>query len=75
MTDMGRKVWSDPAKANPMLNRIPLRRFAGKVQLVQYSPAGNVTADERALYIILSTRELYLVIRASAVKGSFSPLK
>ncbi|PVD38697.1 hypothetical protein C0Q70_01317, partial [Pomacea canaliculata] len=29
MTDMGRKVWSDPAKANPVLARIPLGHFAG----------------------------------------------
>ncbi|XP_025098528.1 L-xylulose reductase-like [Pomacea canaliculata] len=28
MTDMGRKVWSDPAKANPVLARIPLGHFA-----------------------------------------------
>ncbi|XP_030061043.1 L-xylulose reductase [Microcaecilia unicolor] len=28
MTDMGRVGWSDPQKAGPMLNRIPLGRFA-----------------------------------------------
>eukprot|EP01137_Pigoraptor_chileana_P019742 Opistho-2@81189 len=28
MTDMGRLGWSDPAKAGPMLSRIPLNRFA-----------------------------------------------
>ncbi|XP_073444232.1 L-xylulose reductase [Dendrobates tinctorius] len=28
MTDMGRANWSDPQKAAPMLNRIPLGRFA-----------------------------------------------
>ncbi|KAM8946164.1 L-xylulose reductase [Pelodytes ibericus] len=28
MTDMGRIGWSDPQKAGPMLNRIPLGRFA-----------------------------------------------
>ncbi|XP_029454910.1 L-xylulose reductase [Rhinatrema bivittatum] len=28
MTDMGRIGWSDPLKAGPMMNRIPLRRFA-----------------------------------------------
>ncbi|XP_018417287.1 PREDICTED: L-xylulose reductase [Nanorana parkeri] len=28
MTDMGRANWSDPQKAAPMLNRIPMRRFA-----------------------------------------------
>ena len=29
-TDMGKLGWSDPAKAKPMLDRIPLGRFAGK---------------------------------------------
>jgi len=29
MTDMGRMAWSDPAKAQPMLDRIPLGRFLG----------------------------------------------
>jgi NAD(P)-dependent dehydrogenase (short-subunit alcohol dehydrogenase family) len=28
MTDMGRKAWSDPEKASPILNRISLGRFA-----------------------------------------------
>ncbi|KAM5135765.1 L-xylulose reductase [Mantella aurantiaca] len=28
MTDMGRANWSDSKKAEPMLNRIPMRRFA-----------------------------------------------
>lgn len=30
MTKMGAKAWSDPAKSGPILNRIPLGRFAGK---------------------------------------------
>ena len=29
MTSMGRHAWSDPAKAGPLLSRIPLGRFAG----------------------------------------------
>ena len=29
LTAMGQKAWSDPAKAGPALNRIPLGRFAG----------------------------------------------
>lgn len=33
MTDMGRIGWSDPAKAKPMLDTIPLGRFAGKIHL------------------------------------------
>jgi NAD(P)-dependent dehydrogenase (short-subunit alcohol dehydrogenase family) len=28
LTPMGERAWSDPAKSNPMLARIPLRRFA-----------------------------------------------
>ena len=28
MTEMGKKGWSDPAKAGPMLKAIPLGRFA-----------------------------------------------
>lgn len=31
MTDMGRLGWSDPVKANPMLARIPLHKFAGNI--------------------------------------------
>jgi len=29
MTDMGKMAWSDPKKAQNLLNRIPLGRFAG----------------------------------------------
>ena len=28
MTAMGKKAWGDPAKAGPMLSRIPMRKFA-----------------------------------------------
>jgi L-xylulose reductase len=28
LTEMGKRAWSDPAKGDPMLARIPLRRFA-----------------------------------------------
>jgi NAD(P)-dependent dehydrogenase (short-subunit alcohol dehydrogenase family) len=28
LTEMGQRAWSDPAKGKPMLERIPLRRFA-----------------------------------------------
>lgn len=34
MTEMGRIAWSDPEKANPMLSRIPLKRFAGNEEFV-----------------------------------------
>lgn len=29
MTDMGRLGWADPNKAEPLLKRIPLHKFAG----------------------------------------------
>jgi L-xylulose reductase len=29
MTEMGKMAWSDPKKAQSLLNRIPLGRFAG----------------------------------------------
>jgi len=35
MTEMGRLGWSDPAKAQPMLNRIPLGRFAELEEVVE----------------------------------------
>ena len=31
MTAMGRHGWSDPKKAGPMLERIPMHQFAGKL--------------------------------------------
>jgi len=34
LTDMGKDLWSDPAKANPILNRIPLGRFAETDEVV-----------------------------------------
>lgn len=34
LTAMGRKAWSDPVKAAPMLARIPLGRFAEEVDVV-----------------------------------------
>ncbi|CAH1978274.1 unnamed protein product [Acanthoscelides obtectus] len=37
MTDMGRLGWSDPKVANPMLEKIPLRRFL-QVSLSVYMP-------------------------------------
>ena len=30
MTAMGKMAWSDPKKAGPMLDRIPLKQFAGE---------------------------------------------
>jgi len=34
LTEMGRKAWSDPVKAAPMLARIPLGRFAEEKDVV-----------------------------------------
>ncbi|XP_049868926.1 D-erythrulose reductase-like [Pectinophora gossypiella] len=34
MTDMGRKVWSEPAKSQPMLAKIPLGRFGEVPEVV-----------------------------------------
>ena len=38
MTDMGRGSWSDAKKAKPMLDRIPLHRFAGQFRNVSPRP-------------------------------------
>lgn len=35
MTELGRKVWSDPKKSSEMLSKIPMARFAGKSQNVR----------------------------------------
>lgn len=32
MTEMGRLNWSDPVKAATLLNRMPLKRFAGNLR-------------------------------------------
>ncbi len=47
MTDMGMQVWSDPAKGDPVKQRIPLRRFGKPIEvadLVLYlaSPASGM---------------------------------
>jgi len=31
---MGRQVWSDPALADPVRSRIPMRKFAGNDALI-----------------------------------------
>lgn len=33
MTEMGKLGWSDPAKAREMLDKIPLGRFAGNINI------------------------------------------
>ena len=34
MTDMGKIGWSDPKKAGPMLDRIPMKQFAGELLII-----------------------------------------
>ena len=36
MTDMGKIGWSDPKKAGPMLDRIPMKQFAGETTVGCY---------------------------------------
>ena len=43
LTDMGRLGWSDPAKAKPMLDTIPLGRFAGKMFFNVYETFQHVS--------------------------------
>lgn len=45
MTDMGRLGWSDPAKAKPMLDQIPLGRFAGKILMPLRNWGRPLTVD------------------------------
>jgi len=35
MTPMGERAWSDPAKAGPMLARIPMNRFVQPVEVAR----------------------------------------
>ena len=37
MTDMGKIGWSDPKKAGPMLDRIPMKQFAGETRMLYSS--------------------------------------
>ena len=50
MTSMGRKNWSDPEVAKPMLDKIPLGKFAGMRVCFYYTspcirPIGNFVPD------------------------------
>lgn len=54
LTPMGTKVWGDPAKAEPMLAKIPLRRFGQPVEVADLilflaSPASDLITGEAIL--------------------------
>ncbi|QDU63172.1 2-dehydro-3-deoxy-D-gluconate 5-dehydrogenase [Planctomycetes bacterium Pan216] len=51
MTDMGKQVWSDPAKSGPMLDRIPMGRFGEPVEIADLalflaSPASDFVCGQ-----------------------------
>ncbi|KRT84160.1 dehydrogenase, partial [Oryctes borbonicus] len=60
MTAMGRLGWSDPAKANPMLEKIPLRRF------------GEVKEVVDAVLYLLSDRSSMITGACLPIDGGFS---
>ena len=54
LTPMGTQVWGDPAKSEPMLAKIPLRRFGQPVEVADLilflsSPASNLITGETIL--------------------------
>lgn len=54
LTPMGTRVWGDPAKAEPMLAKIPLRRFGQPVEVADLilflaSPASDLITGETIL--------------------------
>jgi NAD(P)-dependent dehydrogenase (short-subunit alcohol dehydrogenase family) len=51
LTDMGRKVWGDPAKGDPMKARIPERRFGEPIEVADLalylaSPASDFVCGQ-----------------------------
>jgi 2-deoxy-D-gluconate 3-dehydrogenase len=51
---MGTQVWGDPAKSEPMLAKIPLRRFGQPVEVADLilflaSPASDLITGETVL--------------------------
>ncbi|CAH0563371.1 unnamed protein product [Brassicogethes aeneus] len=59
MTDMGRLGWSDPGVANPMLQKIPLRRF------------GEVNEVVDAVLYFLSDKSSMITGTTLAIDGGF----
>lgn len=59
LTRMGKENWSDPAKANPLLNKIPLRRF------------GEVTEVVDPVIWLLSNESTYINSHCLPIEGGF----
>ena len=54
LTPMGTQVWGDPAKSEPMLAKIPLRRFGQPIEVADLvlflaSPASDLITGETIL--------------------------
>ena len=52
-TAMGKLGWSDPKKAGPMLDRIPLNQFAGEAIDIPVGASNNI--------ILFKHTELYVI--------------
>ena len=59
MTDMGKVGWSDPKKARPMLDRIPMGRFAGKLSYITKWQILNVRILIRIIKILFLINNLF----------------
>ena len=55
LTAMGRDNWSDPVKAGPMLNKIPLGRFAEVARGADGSDAASPTVRTGTYSLSLKT--------------------
>uniref|UniRef100_U5EZ63 Putative reductase n=1 Tax=Corethrella appendiculata TaxID=1370023 RepID=U5EZ63_9DIPT len=60
LTRMGRDNWSDPAKADPLKNRIPLRRF------------GEVNEVVEPIMYLLSDKSSYINGHCLPIEGGYS---
>lgn len=59
MTDMGRAVWSDPAKGGPLLARIPLNRF------------GEIRDVVNPIVFLLSDRSAFINGQSLPIEGGY----
>lgn len=60
LTKMGRDNWSDPAKADPLLNRIPLHRF------------GEVEEVIEPIIFLLSNKSSFINGTVNVIDGGFN---